>query len=253
MRKRTALLKKLFSGCAAAAVFAVCSSFPMESFGSTENTDLHDAADEIVILVNEARTEAGLEPVYAVPVLYEVSDLRARECVELFSHYRPDSTLFNTALDEFGVSYAKTAENVAAGNSTPKATFEQWANSPSHWNAIMNEAYTHIGVGVYYDPESECGWYWEQIFIASAEELKGQYIPQREESFAVTCGDIDGDGAVTVFDYVLLVKRLQRQMTFSEQQNEAADCLKDGDITISDAVVLKKYLLNSYNTLPVIP
>lgn len=246
-------VKKMISAVSAAAVAAACAAFPCSFAGAQSDSDYSDFADEIVILVNEARIEAGLKPVYAVPMLNDAAKIRAEESVECFSHYRPDSTMFNTVLDGYDISYSGAAENIAAGNSTPEATFEQWKNSTNHWNSIMNESYTHLGVGVYYDEGTEYGWYWEQLFIATDEELEGQYLPERNPIVPVSCGDIDGDGIVTSLDYILLMKLVKKQVVLNDLQVESSDCMKDEAITIADAVVLKKYLLGIYNTLPVYP
>lgn len=246
-------IKRTVSSAVAAAVAVTCAAFPA-SFSCAQNTpDYSSLAEEIVILVNEARVEAGLNPVYAAPLLYDAAEIRAIESVEKFSHYRPDSTLFNTVLDGCQFFYSGAAENIAAGNSTPEATFEQWRNSANHWGSIMNPSYTHMGVGVYYEEGTEYGWYWEQLFIATDAELEGQYIPERTPIVPVSYGDIDGDGVITSFDYLLLMKLENKQVVLNDLQVESADCMRDGAITIADAVVLKKYLLKIYDTLPIYP
>lgn len=246
-------VKKIVSATAAAVVAVTCASFPTDSSDALTVPDYPALADEIVVLVNEARIEAGLNPLYVVPVLNDAAEIRVLESVEYFSHYRPDSTLFNTVLDEYQISYSAAAENIAAGLSTPEETFEQWKNSPNHWKSIMNEAYTHIGVGVCYEDDSEYGWYWEQLFIATDQELEGQYLPEKYAVVPVSYGDVDGDGILSVFDLQLLIKRLNKQIVLNDLQMESTDCMKDGALTIADAVVLKKYLVNVYDTLPVYP
>ena len=39
------------------------------------------------------------------------------------------------------------AENIAAGNSTAQATFNQWQNSPGHNANMLNSSYIVIGIG----------------------------------------------------------------------------------------------------------
>lgn len=245
--------RKTVSSAAAAAVAITCAASPAGFVCAQNVPDYPSLAEEIVILVNEARADAGLNPVYAAPLLYDAAEVRAIESVEKFSHYRPDSTLFNTVLDEYQFFYSGAAENIAAGNSTPEATFEQWKNSPDHWSSIMNPSYTHMGVGVYYEEGTEYGWYWEQLFIASDAALEGQYIPERTPIVPISYGDIDGDGIITSFDYLLLLKLVNKQVVLNDLQVESADCMRDGAVTVADAVVLKKYLLEIYDTLPIYP
>ncbi|MCD7811837.1 MAG: CAP domain-containing protein [Ruminococcus sp.] len=236
------------------AVTSVCVEFCRRPAYAEEIVpDYFNIVEEMVILVNEARTEAGLKPVYAVPVLNNASLVRTLECVDYFSHTRPDGTGFYTVLEEYQISCMGAAENIAAGNTTVEATFEQWKNSSGHWANIMNENYTHMGVGVCYQEGTVYGWYWEQLFIATDEELEDQYIPEREEVVPGCCGDLDGDGYVTSFDFILLIKLLQDKVILNDLQVEAADCMYDGAVTIADAVVLRKYLLHIYDSLPRYP
>ncbi len=218
-----------------------------------ETTDFQALADEIVVLVNEARAELGLKSVYAVPMLNELSAIRAEETLELMSHYRPDGTMFNSILDENEVFYMAAGENIASGGNTAEMTFEQWKNSPSHWATITNESYTHIGVSVVYAEGTPYVWYWEQLFIASDQELEGQYLPERYATVPVSYGDIDGDGYVTSLDYILLIRLLKKEVVLNDLQVESADCMYDMALTIADAVVLKKYLLGAYDSLPIYP
>lgn len=246
--------KRFVSIAAAAASAFVCMTVQVCSAEQSQEELLESYADEVVVLVNEAREENGLAPVYAVPVLHEVAAVRAQESTVLFDHFRPDGRYFNTAFDDFGVVYSAAAENIAAGNITPEETFEQWKNSPLHWGNILNASYTHIGVSIYCDENTELGWYWAQAFSASPTgEMEGQYLPVREEAVPVCCGDIDGDGVITSFDFLLLEKALKKNVVLTELQLQSADCMLDGTLTIADAIVLKKYLFNVYQMLPVEP
>lgn len=245
--------KRLVSTAAAVAMIAGCTGQVCAAEESQEEL-LKSYADDIVVLVNEAREEHGLAPVYAVPVLHEVAAVRAKESVEIYDHFRPDGRYFNTAFDDFGIVYSAVAENIASGGITPEETFDQWRNSPLHWNNILNASYTHIGVAVYCDENSEFGWYWAQAFATPVDgEMEGQYLPDRNEVTPVCCGDIDGDGVITSFDFLLLEKALKKNIVLNELQLKSADCMLDGSLTIADAIVLKKYLFNVYQTLPVEP
>lgn len=52
---------------------------PTADANSAEQRDFNEMADEVCILVNEARAEAGLEPLYMVPYLCDAANVRARE------------------------------------------------------------------------------------------------------------------------------------------------------------------------------
>ncbi|MBR2283838.1 MAG: SCP-like extracellular [Ruminococcus sp.] len=224
---------------------------------AVDSSDLDSLAKEIAVLVNEARAEEGLDPVYVLPVLTDSAMIRAEECAVLFDHKRPDGTRFSSLLDQDVTPYCYAAENIAAGSSKAEAAFSQWKNSERHWAAITNPDITHMGIGVAYVPDSRYKWYWAQIFIQTTSEdgLEGEYLPQRYEIVPKAVGDLNGDGVVDSFDYLVLTEYLEKKSAgepvyLNELQIAAADCFKDGAVTYADAKVLQRYLLGEYKNLP---
>jgi len=128
-------------------------------------SDNQSLIDEVVRLTNAERAKEGLPALKTFDALDKAAAIRAPETVELFSHTRPDGTTCFTALDETGAKQGAYTygENIAAGNSTPAATVEQWMNSPGHRANILNKNYTHIGVG--YAEGGQYGCYWVQMFV----------------------------------------------------------------------------------------
>lgn len=105
-------LKKILSG-----ITAVCIAFvtilaldvchaPLSvcSAEDSVNNDYQSEIEELVALVNEVRKDAGLNPLYIVPVLNDASYIRSKETVEKYDHTRPDGTNFYTVLDNCGFS-----------------------------------------------------------------------------------------------------------------------------------------------------
>ncbi len=134
-----------------------------------------EKAAEVVRLVNVEREKAGLAPLDTFDALTESADTRAPELVTLFSHDRPDGTSCFTALDATGANKNAftSGENIAAGSSTPEGVMEQWMNSPGHKANILNEDFTHIGVG-YVKSDEGYRHYWVQMFVGmSAEKEPG--------------------------------------------------------------------------------
>lgn len=207
---------------------------------------------EMGMLVNEARIELGLNPVMIVPHLNEAAAVRAKEISVKFDHKRLDGSKFHTLIDDNIVPWFKTAENIAGGSPTAEETFIQWKNSPDHWNAIINPNYTHMGVGLCYDPDATYRWYWEQVFVAVDGEVEGQELPIKYVITPASSGDINGDNAIDSFDLILLSKYIAGEIQYlNDLQLESADLLADGSITSADAVVLRKYLLGEFETLPI--
>lgn len=241
--------------------FCFCCVFtaPADTHADTD-ADLAAMAEEILLLTNEARIAAGLKPLKTTPYLCDISNVRARECIFEFSHDRPRPTVmpdgtesykFYTVIDDSLVPWTKSAENIAACSVKASDTFEQWKDSDNHWATILNPEYTHIGVSVAYDSNSEFKYYWEQIFVKVSGSLDNEYIPERYKTVPVGSGDINGDNEVNTFDLITINKYLEKKINLNDLQKESADLLKDGSITSADAFVLQRYILGEYKTLPI--
>lgn len=238
---------------AVAMMMSTCIIFPMKTTGSDE-PNFQEMADQIIVLVNEARAEAGLNPVYAVPYLNGIANVRAEECVELFSHERKDGSSFADLIDDDLIPWERCFENLASGMNSVEATFEQWRNSPKHWSAIMNPEITHMGAGVSYAPGSQYGWYWEQVFVKvwdDVESLPGQYYPDRYRIVPKSAGDMSGDSTLDVFDLTMINQYIAKEITLNPLQLESADLFKDGVVNEVDAMCLNAYLLGQVDHLPI--
>lgn len=250
------MVKRMISFISAVIMTAMMAAY-IPANATEEFTDEQAAAltNEIAILVNEARAEAGLKPLYVLPYLGEVAEIRALESSELFSHSRKDGSSFASIIDTDEVPYGLALENLAGGFGTAEETFNQWKNSSGHWANVMNPDITHMGIGVYYDEDSEYGWYWQQVFVATSKKFEDQYLPSDTEIVPGSIGDVTGDGIVDTFDYLLLTDYLRKKKTdypvyFNEAQIEAADCFSDGIVSEADAKVMARYILGEYTSLP---
>ena len=134
---------------------------PLEKPNDTEE-NLSSSAQEVVDLVNEARNEAGLEPLVVDAALTEAANIRATEIAQSFSHTRPDGSSCFTVLDEVGISYHYAAENIAMGQSSPSKVMDAWLNSSGHRANILSEQAGKIGVGIYTDAFGSI--HWVQLF-----------------------------------------------------------------------------------------
>lgn len=250
MKKAISALTALASA-AALVLSAMGSAFAAEEHCDSE---LRSMANEVAILVNEVRVENGLEPLYVVPYLNEIADIRAVETVNDFSHSRGGKR-FTSIIDGSVVDYFSAAENIACGYSTAAETFQQWMDSEGHRKNILNPNMTHIGIGVVYDSESDYGWYWQQMFVQTDQVLENQYLPTDYEVAPKADGDINGDGVVDSFDYLGLCEYIYKSKSnipvfMNDAQIQAADCFRDGIITEADAKVMVRYLLGEYKKLP---
>ncbi len=125
-------------------------------------TEQHPYIQQIVDLVNVERTKVGLAPLTLDIQLSSAAQIRAEEQYTLFSHSRPDGSAYRTVLDENGISYMGCGENVAYGFRNPQAVMQGWMESEGHKANILQEKFTHIGIGYYVGPNGY--HYWSQLF-----------------------------------------------------------------------------------------
>lgn len=122
---------------------------------------------EVVNLVNQERSKAGL-PALQVSAELTLSAQRYSAYMaqaNFFNHIGPDgSTLVtrNTAAGYTGWTFM--AENLAAGQPTPRDAVNGWLASPSHRANIFNPNATETGVGHF--AGGAYGNYWTQEFGA---------------------------------------------------------------------------------------
>jgi len=224
------------------------------STGSTEAYESYEdflkMTDEVVILINEKRVSEGLKPMKTVPILRDAATVRANEAVVDFSHTRPGGLYYSAVLQDFSIFTLCSAENLAAGFSTPEEVVDRLMASPGHRANIMNPDFTHVGVGFVYAPHGDKRWYWSQIFIKSGETFYDEYYPQRYDVIPQCEGDITGDSDIDAFDLVLLRQTLDERALLNDLQIESADCLKDGAITGLDAMTLTYYINHKSPDMP---
>ncbi|WP_307342199.1 CAP domain-containing protein [Metabacillus malikii] len=75
-----------------------------------------------------------------------------------FSHETPDGKTLVDRLSELDIKYEMAGENIAAQYVDAIAASEGWLNSKGHRDTLLNEEFTHLGVGV-------DGLYYTQNFI----------------------------------------------------------------------------------------
>lgn len=126
------------------------------------DTSVTSYEKEVVRLVNEIRRENGLNPLTEDWELSRVARYKSQDMLDnkYFSHTSPVYGSPFTMIKNFGLSYRSAAENIAKGQSTPKAVVNAWMNSSGHRANILNASYKKIGVGYVKN-----GQYWTQMFI----------------------------------------------------------------------------------------
>ena len=117
---------------------------------------------DVVGLVNDARADAGCAPVRSDPRLQRAAqdhsiDMATRDYL---SHTDPDGRTFAERIRDAGFEGSPLGENLAAGHTSPESVVAAWLGSGPHRAAILNCAYTRIGVGL--GTGGTYGYYWTQ-------------------------------------------------------------------------------------------
>ncbi|UOQ85959.1 SafA/ExsA family spore coat assembly protein [Gracilibacillus salinarum] len=118
---------------------------------------------QVIQYTNQEREKNGLPSLRANWELSRVARYKSQDMLQnqYFSHTSPTYGSPFTMMQNFGVSYTSAGENIAKGQDTAYQVVQAWMNSSGHRAIILNEKYTHIGVGYV-----ESGHYWTQMFIA---------------------------------------------------------------------------------------
>lgn len=121
-------------------------------------------------LINEERIKAGVAPLENQSNAYYYSAVRANECIELFSHTRPNETSFYTVFDDGDIFYRRVGENLFYCSGYPltevaELSVESWMNSEGHRNNLLNENFKTTAIGVTYVEETG-KFYAVQLFMA---------------------------------------------------------------------------------------
>jgi len=109
-----------------------------------------DAENKIIELMNQKRTEAGLQALTMDNTLLQVARYKSNHMIQYnyFDHTTPEGINWTSWLKSLGYMYNATGENIAYNNYDPVELFTQWWNSPGHRENMMNASYNKVGVGV---------------------------------------------------------------------------------------------------------
>ncbi|MGD8451764.1 MAG: CAP domain-containing protein [Phycisphaerae bacterium] len=130
--------------------------------GCTEPGGGAAARAEVLRLVNEQRTAAGLGTLTWHQTLGDQADQYACEMIEcgVVAHDNPcTGTELADRSAEFGYEYELVGENLARGYATPAELVAAWMDSPAHRANILRAEFTEGGVGVAVDA-ADGDWYW---------------------------------------------------------------------------------------------
>jgi len=116
--------------------------------------------NQIVSLINTERTQAGMAALIVNPQLAAAAQGHSVDmvCNNFLGHTGSDGSYINDRLSRAG--YPLTggfSEIIAIG--TPQDAMGQWRADQPHWDMVLNQGSTEIGVGYAYSATSDYGGY----------------------------------------------------------------------------------------------
>jgi len=131
---------------------------------SESPTDVSEAEQQMLNLVNKARADAGVSPLSFDSKLMELARLKAEDMVKnnYFSHQSP---VYGSPFDmmrQYGVTFRTAGENIA-GNSTVEGAYKAWMGSSGHRQNIENSKFNYTGIGIV--KSNTYGYIFVQMFI----------------------------------------------------------------------------------------
>ena len=117
---------------------------------------------ELIRLTNELRASLGVAPLkmdetFCIAACKKATDYHLNNFYDGENHAMIDGRIWKSIFTDFGISSTARAENLSRGQKTAQEMFNDWKNSPIHYENMVNPVYTRVGVG-------SCGYTWFQLF-----------------------------------------------------------------------------------------
>lgn len=121
--------------------------------GATKVTPAPDAEQRMLELMNEARSDEGLDPLKWCERCAEVARSHSQDMYKegFFSHVNVDGLDPFERMQRAGIGYQLAGENLAVAPSASEAHTGLMA-SPDHRANILREGFEEVGIGVYEGP-----------------------------------------------------------------------------------------------------
>ncbi|MDE2125535.1 MAG: hypothetical protein KGJ62_03010 [Armatimonadetes bacterium] len=160
------MVRKSWVSSAVAAVVLLLSSIaaqsqaPVSAPGTLINTQL-------LQLTNQIRRQHDLAPFTENAQLDEAAAQQAADMArrDTCSHLNAQGQYLAARLSLAGyTNFTTAAEDVAAGQPSPSSVLDAWLASPPHRMALLNPAYTEIGLGFALNHSGVYQYYWVEEF-----------------------------------------------------------------------------------------
>ncbi len=111
--------------------------------------NLSQDEQQLLSLINDARMDAGVEPLKFDTELVNVARLKAQDMVEN-SYFSHTSSNYGSPFDmmkQFNISYRSAGENIA-GNRSIEGAFNAWINDEDHKRNLLDNGFNFTGIGI---------------------------------------------------------------------------------------------------------
>ena len=114
-------------------------------------------------VLNETNKYRSGKPLVLDTNLSKIASIRALELANSkeLTHIRPNGRYYSELFDEYSINATFSGENIARGYTTPEEVCEAQKNSKGHYQNMIKEKHTKMGVGFY---TKDGITYWVQIF-----------------------------------------------------------------------------------------
>jgi uncharacterized protein YkwD len=131
---------------------------------------LKQLEDQVFVLVNQRRAEAGLAPYTRATELDAAARRQSFDMATTgnFDHTGTDGSSPFDRIRAAGYDWTNAGENIAAGQDTAESVMTTWMNSAPHRANILHADFKEIGITVVFQEGSEFRFYWTQTFGARA-------------------------------------------------------------------------------------
>ncbi len=123
---------------------------------------------EFLRLINEYRQQNGLSSLELSDALSRAAAWKSQDMATngYFAHDdTPIGRTWTQRLSDCGYTFGTwLGENIAAGNASAAATFQQWRDSPGHNANMLSANFAAVGIGRAFAASSVYGWYWTTDF-----------------------------------------------------------------------------------------
>lgn len=135
-------------------------------------------AESVLTAINAARAKAGCAPLRMNSKLAAAAKSHARAMAEqnFFAHSGKDGSRLPGRIARQGYDYQSAAENIAAGQESPRKVVQDWLQSSGHRKNILDCKLSETGIAVVYQSDDRpfggsrypLRYYWVQVFADPA-------------------------------------------------------------------------------------